>query len=117
MFSGLFSIQSMITAVLLYICTCSYLRAKFTPDDHTRIQLLTDHTPVEPNSPDNYQREFLDGTDGCWANRGCETLRTLNDVTKTNAVFTIPYVMNKDFRWIDLNLPTPSEVPAGEVAV
>ena len=33
----------------------------FTPDDHKHIQMLTDHTPVEPYSPDHYVRTFLEG--------------------------------------------------------
>jgi hypothetical protein len=79
------------------------------------IQLLHDHTPVEPNSPNQYQRTFLEGTEACFPDRSCEALRTDNDVVKENPLLSIPYGMRKDFRWVDVALPDPSsDEPAGE---
>jgi len=77
-------------------------------DDHPKIQLLEDHTPVEPYSPEYYDRTFLDGQD-CWADRSCEWLRTTNDLTKENILMTVDYAFDKDFRWVDLNTPDPTE--------
>jgi hypothetical protein len=77
-----------------------------------------DQTPVEPGSPNLYQRSFLEGTDACWADGGCEFLRTRNHLTKENIVLgEITYDMPKDYRWIDLALPDPSTVPEGEEPV
>lgn len=80
---------------------------------HQHVQMLADHTPVEPFSPHHYDRTFLDGQD-CWLDQGCERLSTYNELTKENALMTIPYAFYKDFRWIDLELPDPADVPAGE---
>lgn len=85
-------------------------------DDHVRVQLLADQTPIEPASPDVYERIILDGAD-CWADRGCEFLVTENPLIKENAVMTLDYTLWKDLRWVDLGLPDPAEVPEGEEAV
>jgi hypothetical protein len=89
----------------------------YPPDDHVRIQLLADHRAVEPNSPNGYERAFVDDTDACWPDRACDTLRTMNEVLKENLILRIPYTMGKDFRWIDLDLPAPSTVEEGEPVV
>lgn len=62
--------------------------------DHLDMPLMVDQTPVEPQCPDHYVRSFLEGED-CWPE--C-ALRTSNDVTKTNLLFTVDYVLPKDFR-------------------
>jgi hypothetical protein len=89
----------------------------YAVDLHTEYPLLADQTPVEPASPDHYDRTILDGTGDCWPARGCDFLRTDNDLTKDNALLTITYRMIKDYRWVDLNLPDPAEVEPGEPAV
>ena len=88
----------------------------YTPDEHTNIHMLVDHTPVEPYSPEFYERTFLEGRD-CWQSRDCEYLRVENELTKQNLLMTVDYWFPKDYRWIDLNLPAPSEVPDGAEAV
>jgi len=85
-------------------------------DDHVRVQLLEDQTPIEPASPDHYERIVLEGAD-CWADRECEFLVTENPLTKQNAVMTLTYTLWKDLRWVDLNLPDPADVGEGEAAV
>ncbi len=87
----------------------------WTVDDHVIVQLLADQTPIEPASPELYERILLEGED-CWVDRGCEFLRTENPLVKDNAVMTLDYTLWKDFRWVDMNLPPPSEVPDGETA-
>jgi hypothetical protein len=91
--------------------------SNFPPVDHRAIQLLADHTPVEPNSPNLYDRTFLDGTEACWGDQSCATLRTSNSLVRENLVLEIPYGMGKTFRWIDLGLPDPSTVPEGDPVV
>ncbi len=88
----------------------------WTADDHARIPLLSDQVPVEPNSPDYYARSFLDGTEACWRDRDCMILRTDNDLERRNIALHIPYRQFKDFRWVDLALPDPADVPPGETA-
>lgn len=85
----------------------------YPPEAHQHIQMLADQTPVEPYSPDKYDRTFLAGED-CWIDIGCEELDTFNDLIKKNALMEVPYTFKKNFRWIDLNLPDPADVPAGE---
>jgi len=84
-------------------------------DEHVRVQMLADQTPIEPASPEVYDRIILEGED-CFAVGDCEFLRTENPLVKDNAVMTLEYTLWKDFRWVDLNLPAPSDVPDGETA-
>jgi hypothetical protein len=63
---------------------------------------MADQKPVEPQSPDHYERHFLEGRD-CWEGRGCAVLKTHQDVTKKNALLEVPYEFFKDFRWVDMN--------------
>ena len=82
----------------------------FTPTEHTEVIILADQTPVEPNSPDQYERIFLDPENpSCFPDRGCPILRTNNDIIKDNWLMTIPYEMIKDFRWVEL-----TEVGSGD---
>jgi len=80
----------------------------FEPDSHRHVQMLEDHTPVEPYSPDTYDRIFLDGQD-CWLDRECMFLRTQQEIVKQNLLMTIPYSCKKDFRWVDLQTDNPVE--------
>jgi hypothetical protein len=86
------------------------------PSAHVEYILLADQVPVEPSSPDHYDRTFDDGVD-CFADRSCEFLRTTNDLTKDNALMTVSYILMKEYRWVDLNLPDPAEVPEGDPIV
>lgn len=86
-------------------------------DDNARIPLLVDQTPLEPYSPDYYERTFFEQTEDCWYDRDCEVLLTWNDLIKKNFLMTVPYDFYKDFKWVDMRLPDPAEVPPGEVAV
>jgi hypothetical protein len=84
---------------------------------HALIPLLVDQRPVEPYSPTYFEREFLEETEECWYELGCDVLLTWNDLIKENLLMTVPYHFYKDFRWVDLNLPDPADVPPGEEAV
>jgi hypothetical protein len=86
------------------------------PSPHTGYLLLPVQIPVEPGSPNHYDRTIDSGAD-CFADRGCDALRTTNDLTKENALMVASYILRKDYRWIDLNLPDPADVPEGEPIV
>ncbi len=87
------------------------------PERHPEYITLTNQLPVEPSSEDHYDRTLAEGGD-CWADKSCEFLRTVNDLTKDNAaVGSIRYDLWKDYRWVDLNLPDPSTVNEGEEPV
>lgn len=88
----------------------------FNIDQQATIQLLVDHTPVEPFSPEFFEREFLVGGD-CWGDRSCGRMNTYNRLVKENALMTVDTEFFKDFRWVDLNLPDPSSVEDGEQPV
>lgn len=75
----------------------------FAVRDHAELLLLADQTPVEPDSPERYDRHFVAPSDpSCFPGRDCEVLRTWNEVTKQSAVMTIPYAMGKDLRWVEM---------------
>lgn len=78
----------------------------FTPEDHSSVIVLTDQTPVEPNSPNTYDRDFTEPTDpSCFPGKDCVLLRSMNDIVKENALMNIPYEMHKDYRWVELGEP------------
>lgn len=91
---------------LVYTFTLGMVaESAFTPAQHTQVHILEDQTPVEPTSPNLYQREFLEPADpSCYPDRGCDGIRTMNDIIKENVFSTIPYEMNKDYRWVDFEL-------------
>ena len=88
----------------------------YAPEMHQLIQFMPDQTPVEPYSPNDYMREFLVGED-CWEDQGCDRMETYNRLTKQNLAVQVYYEFHKHFRWVDMNLPDPDQVPEGEVAV
>ena len=84
--------------------------------DHRGYILLDDQVPVEPASPNHYDRSFESDT-ACWEGRTCDFLRTENELTKENFLIgEVPYTLYKDYRWVDLGLPHPQDVPEGEEA-
>lgn len=81
--------------------------------DHRHIPVLEDQRPVEPQSPDFYEREFLEGK-SCWMARDCALLRTFNTMTKVYTLGLLPpltYSLYKDYRWVDLNADRRDEDP------
>ncbi len=89
----------------------------FEPADHVGYMVLEDQVPVEPSSPDHYDRTFLDGTEVCFPVQECERLLTENFLTKDNLLLTITYDLIKQYRWVDLNLPDPADFTEGEEIV
>jgi hypothetical protein len=84
--------------------------SNFDLQTHKGIPLMTDQRPVEPQSPDHYEREFLEGED-CWFDQGCSVLKTRQQVTKKNALLEVPYEFFKDFRWVDLSRGLDADGP------
>ncbi len=75
----------------------------FGPREQVDVILLEDQTPVEPNSPNQYDREFTEpGDPECFRDQDCVLVRSMNDIVKENFLMTIPYQMHKDFRWIEM---------------
>ena len=72
----------------------------FRPEDHDDITLLDDLTPVEPASPEKYDRVFDEGGD-CYPE--CEFARTTNQVTRQNILFTMDQETKKDFRALEVD--------------
>ncbi len=82
----------------------------FTPAEHTAVIRLQDQTPVEPDCPNQFSREFVEpAVPDCFEIISCDSLRTVNDVVKENSLMTIPYRMNKDFRWVEITEPGSGE--------
>ncbi len=86
-----------------------------SPEQMAPVLLWADQTPVEPTSS-IYERSFLEGQD-CWLERECAVLRTVNDVERKNIAYSARYDLYKDYRWVDLGLPDPSELEEGEETV
>jgi hypothetical protein len=78
--------------------------SSFSIEAHATLPLFADQRPLEPASPDHYDRTFLEGED-CWGDRSCLMLRTHQDLTKVYTAGFIPpiaYEFFKDFRWVDI---------------
>jgi len=77
----------------------------YRPATHAEVIILTDQSPVEPNSPDTYARTFTEPTDpSCFPGQGCDLVRSDNEIVKDNLIMTIPYDMAKDFRWVQIRI-------------
>lgn len=75
-------------------------RSPYPPEAHDKITLLSDLVPVEPASPQKYDRTFDEGGD-CYPD-SCEFARTTNDVIRENLLFTMNQETKKDFRALDV---------------
>ncbi len=84
----------------------------FTVEQHAFIPTMDDQKPVEPGSPDFYERTFLSDKT-CWGEEGCEVLATFQDLTKDYplGIPPITYAFFKDFRWVDMNAGLPDAEP------
>ncbi|MCB9682880.1 MAG: hypothetical protein H6733_15540 [Alphaproteobacteria bacterium] len=87
--------------------------------EHARIPPIVDQAVegLEPTSPNHYIRTVLEGAD-CWAEQGCEWLRTYQDLQKNYTIVPpIDYHFFKDFRWVDLNEGTGDDPRWGYLAI
>jgi len=88
--------------------------SEFLPAVHAEeIIIKEDQTPTEPQSPDHYERTFIDPTDpGCFPDRGCDRLITTNSILKDYLLITMLYDLPKTYRWVELG-----EAGSGEWAI
>ncbi len=71
-------------------------------DDHLALQFLTDQTPLEPSSPNHYERTITEGED-CFEERSCDVLRLENDILRENVLYEVGYLMEKEVTWVTVN--------------
>jgi hypothetical protein len=71
-------------------------------DDHLRVIEMPDQTPVEPSSPERFERTFIDGDPDCLRSGACETMRAHNDVHRKTALYEIEYEIEKEWRFVDV---------------
>jgi hypothetical protein len=67
--------------------------------DHVALMLLEDMTPCSPTA-DSYDRSFLEGQE-CFAGAGCEYLRTVNEITRSNLMMSMGFTLYEDYRWVE----------------
>ncbi len=66
--------------------------------DHVELMLLDDMTPCSPTA-ESYERSFTEGED-CFAGAGCEFLRTVNAIHRSNLLMEMGFTLNEDYRWV-----------------
>ncbi len=66
---------------------------------HLDLQYMEDMTPVEPSSPDHYERTIVSAGE-CFHERACDVMEVVNDITRENVLYEVTYLMEKDFRWV-----------------
>lgn len=79
------------------------MQSQWSIEDHARVQTEADQRPFEPTAKDHYDRFFLEPDDeACFIDGSCELMRTRNEATRSNILFTVTFELLKDFRWIEL---------------
>lgn len=73
----------------------------FGPEAHAGLIGAADQRPGEPASPDRYDRT-IDGDADCFASGECETVASTNDIERRNVLFTVEYILEKAWRWVEL---------------
>ena len=91
-------------------------RSAHVIERHATGAVQIDQTGGDPSTPDHHERTFTDGTELCWPSKECPALRALDTMTRENPLFSITMSEHVDYRWVDLDLPTPSSVLLGEEA-
>lgn len=76
--------------------------SKWPITDHAKVQISPDQLPLEPTAK-TYTRNFTEPTDpSCFAERGCDVFKTLNNVKRENFFIAVTFDLNKVFRWVKL---------------
>ena len=90
------------------------MASAFRPvDQATDVIIMPDQRPVEPHSPEHYDRFFVDPTDpSCFPTADCRKLITDNSIIKDYLLLEMYYEMPKVFRWIEIG-----ETGSGEWAI
>jgi len=89
------------------------MASQFSPARNAEGVILEDQRPMEPASPELYDRTFVDPTDpGCFPGRACDRLDTDNHILRDYLVLSLLYDMPKHYRWVEVG-----EVGSGEWAI
>ncbi|MCK6530709.1 hypothetical protein L6R50_25170 [Myxococcota bacterium] len=89
-------------------------RSRYGIDWHALFAIEVDQRPAEPTATE-YERRFLDPEDPeCFAEGSCGTLGTENEITRSNILYTVSFVMPKDFAWVEIMKDTE---PTGRRAI
>ncbi len=76
--------------------------SKWPVIDHARVQVDPNQLDVEPSAA-SYVRTYLEPPDPrCLVDASCTTIRTSNDITRSNATLKVTYTLLKNFRWFNL---------------
>ncbi len=77
-------------------------RSRYAIEWSALFAMESDQRPAEP-SAEAYERVFIDPEDpSCYADRSCEWMRTRNYITRSNPLYTIPFELPKNFRWVPI---------------
>lgn len=68
---------------------------------HIEGTLTEDWDPLEPSAT-QHDRTFVTETD-CWIGGACDGLDTINQITKSNILYTVPYEATKNYRRVVLD--------------
>jgi len=90
------------------------MASAFVPEVHAEeVIIKEDQRPTEPQSPEHYERTFVDPTDpSCFPGRGCDRLITTNSILKDYLLVTMLYDLPKTYRWVEVG-----EKGSGEWAI
>jgi hypothetical protein len=79
-----------------------YLQSQFSVDDHVGLFTMADQMPIEPGSPDFYDRTITDG-ETCFPAKECDTMTSENDIGRRNFLVDTEQQTIKVWRWVELD--------------
>lgn len=79
------------------------MATEYTPAENARGVIFEDQRPMEPGSPDLYDRTFADPQDpSCFPGNACGRLYTDNHILRDYLVLSLLYDMPKNYRWVEV---------------
>lgn len=78
-----------------------FYHSDYKPKHHLQHIRMKDQTPVEPSSPQFYERTFFENDGGCLRDNSCELARSDNEVERDNFLYHLTYDMRKEWRWVE----------------
>ncbi len=81
-------------------------------EDHARVIVLEDLVEVSP-SAEVYSRAFIEGEPDCFEAGGCEWLRSINEISRSNLFVSLAFTLRKDWRWLTLPDGRPGLISRG----
>jgi len=79
-----------------------FYASRYDATDHQNHIVMEDQLEVEPSSSELYNRSFIEGDAECFLDGSCDLVRSMNNVRRDNALYTIDYDMRKDWRWVEI---------------